>query len=91
MVVAGALAPDAFAESPERQAAEICSYAEDIGTLSAMKRSRVDRISAIIGPRTPDTSVVVNTLCAVAQIRAKTGAAEPNQCVRLIQELVTGA
>jgi hypothetical protein len=87
----GAMGPSTYAESPERQAADICSYAEDVGALKEMGRTRVDCVSAIVGPKTPEASVEINALCAVARIREKVGAAERKQCADMIQELITGA
>ena len=91
IITAGAVAPATFAESPERQAADICGYAEDVGALKDLGRSRVDCVSAIIGPKTPESLVEINALCSVARIRERLGANETNQCTRVIQDVITGA
>jgi len=91
IITAGALTRTAFAESPERQAADLCSYAESVGALKEMGRTRVDCVGAIIGPKTSEASAEINALCAVAQVREKIGVTETNQCERTIQELFTGA
>jgi hypothetical protein len=78
----------AMAESPEREAAEICRFADEQGTLKDMGRTRADCFGALMGPSDAEAGADVLALCSVEKIREKVGVAETNRCVQRMRELV---
>jgi hypothetical protein len=80
--------PSAMAESPEREAAEICRFADEQGTLKDMRRTRADCFTALLGPSDAEAAANVLALCSVDKIREKVGVADTNRCVQRMRELV---
>ena len=78
----------AVAESPEREAAEICRFADEQGTLKDMGRTRADCFNALMEPSDAEAAADILALCSVANIREKVGVPETNRCVQRMRELV---
>jgi hypothetical protein len=81
--------PRVLAESPEREAAEICGQAEALGTLIDSSRTRADCVDAIIGPRDNETLAYIVRLCNAEKIREKVGVTDSRDCVQRVQAIVS--
>jgi hypothetical protein len=84
-----ASSPRVLAESPEREAAEICGQAEALGTLSDSSRTRADCVDAIIGPRDEETLAYIARLCSAQKIQEKMGVTDSRDCVQRVQAIVS--